>query len=341
MPIRFKKSLRNLRFLDPTQGFQEHVSSFEFRLDPLTRRRSRVTALKFRLLKPPDLGAVIDKSTQRPCPFCRQNLETMTPKFVPDFVPDGRIAAGSALVFPNFMPYDQHNAIAIFSTEHFIGLSDFSESQIVDGLLASQKFFHRVSQANSKNKYFCVNWNYMPPSGGSLVHPHLHLMADKEPSDHHALLLRRGKRFWKKFNVNYWAALIEEEKKRGIRYLGETGGVCWLLYFAPKGMMFDVMGIFVENQSILNATTDQFRDFASGLRRIFAYLVQNNLHSFNLAIFSGLNGKDHFWTHARLIPRFTIPPIDTSDVSFTGLLHDESLAIIRPEDVCKELKPYF
>ena len=223
----------------------------------------------------------------------------------------------------------------------FLRITQFSEEILTNGFLAAQEFFKRVYKKNGKEKYFSINWNYMPPAGASLVHPHLHLMADKEPSDHHKLILKRGKRFLKKFKVNYWEALINEEKKLGERFLGETGKVSWLLYFAPKGMMFDVMGIFREKLSLLDITLAEFQDFAQGLKKIFLYLDKNNLASFNLAIFSGLAGKDHFWTHARLIPRFTIPPVETSDVNFTGLLHDESLSIISPEDVCLEMKDFF
>lgn len=341
MAIRFRKSIKTISFLDPTQGFTEQSVSFEYRIDPLTRQRSRVADLKFRIVDAPDLQDVIDKSSRRSCPFCKDTVETMTPKFVPGFIAEGRIARGSALVFPNFMPYDQHNALTVFSTDHFIGLNDFSDQLLVDGFLASQEYFQKVFGTNKNSAYACINWNYMPPSGGSLIHPHLHLMADKEPSHQHGLLLRRGKRFWRKFNVNYWDALVTEEKKRVVRYIGETGTMKWLLYFAPKGMMFDIMGVFSTNQSILKVTTEEFKDFAQGLRNIFSFLEVSNLHSFNLAVYSGLTEKEYFRTHARIIPRFTIPPVETSDVSFTGMLHDEALAIMRPEDVCKELRNFF
>jgi len=341
MAVRFKKSVREIRLLDPTQGFKENLFKFEFRIDPLTRIRSRIMNLKFRLPNLPDLEKIITISKERHCPFCGDNLEKMTPKFPLEFIPEGRLRMGEAVLFPNFMPYDQNNAVAIFSKEHFIGLTQFSEERLINGFLVSQSFLERVQKNNAKNKYFSINWNYMPPSGGSLVHPHLHLMGDKDPSGHHKLILKRGKRFWKKFKVNYWADLINEEKKLGERFLGETGNVCWLLHFAPKGMMFDVMGVFVEKFSLLELSAEDFRDFARGLQKIFLYLEKNNLFSFNLTIFSGLSEKDYFWTHARLIPRFTIPPMDTSDTNFTGLLHDESLSIMKPEDVCQEMKPFF
>lgn len=341
MAVRFKRSVKKVTLLDPRQGFNENHIRFEFRIDPLTRRRSRIMNLKFKILNPPDLKTMIEKSLGRPCPFCEDNLKKMTPQFSPNFIPEGRIQLGEAVVFPNSMPYDQNNAVTIFSKDHFVGLTDFSEALLVNGFLASQAFLKKVYQRNAKNRYFSLNWNYMPPSGGSLVHPHLHLMADNDPSDHHKLILKRAKRFWKKFNVNYWEDLINEEKRLEERFLGTTGNVCWLLYFAPKGMMFDVMGIFANRLSLLEISPEDFHDFAQGLKKVLSYFEKNNVISFNLTIFSGLKEKEYFWTHARIIPRFTIPPVDTSDVSFPGLLHDESLSIIRPEDTCQEMKAYF
>jgi galactose-1-phosphate uridylyltransferase len=341
MAVRFKKSVKEIRLLDPTQGFDEKRISFELRIDPLTRRRARIADLKFKLVDPPDLETLVEKSITRGCPFCEGNLEKMTPKFPPRFIPEGRIEMDGAVVFPNFMPYDQNNALTIFSREHFVPLSRFSDTLLVQGFMASQAFLKKVRATNAKSKYFTINWNYMPPSGGSLVHPHLHLMADKDPSDHHSMILKRAKRFWKKFKVNYWQDLLNEEKKLGERFLGETGNVSWVLNFAPRGMMFDVMGVFREKSSILDFAREDFRDFARGLQKAFRYLEENNLFSFNLALYSGGDEKEYFWTHARLIPRFTIPPVDTSDNSFIGLLHDEPLAIMKPEDVCQEMKAHF
>ncbi|MBN2466594.1 MAG: hypothetical protein JXD19_00445 [Deltaproteobacteria bacterium] len=296
--------------------------------------------LKFRLPFRPDFQEVVATSLKRKCPFCDGNLEAMTPRFTPQFIPEGRLHVGEAVVFPNAMPYDQNNAITIFSKKHFIGLSEFSQELMANGFLASQLFLKRVYKANAKNKYFSINWNYMPPSGASLIHPHMHLMADKEPADYHKLMLKRGKRFRKKFNVNYWKDLIREEKNRGERFLGETGMVSWLLNFAPMGMMGDIIGVFEESLSLLDIPAERFWDLAGGLQKIFKYLDSSNIYSFNLTFFSGLREKDYFWNHVRLIPRFTIPPVDTSDVGFPFLLHDESLSIVKPEDICTELQPF-
>ncbi|MCX8012101.1 MAG: hypothetical protein N3A64_02980, partial [Desulfobacterota bacterium] len=281
MAVRFKKSVKEVKLLDPTKDFQEIVLNFELRFDPLTRRRARIMNLKFKLLSSPDLGKIVSRSLKYPCPFCGINLERMTPKFSPRLIPEGRVRIGNATVLPNFMPYGEHNAIVIFSDEHFIKPSDFSEKILSDGFLAAQHFLKIVSKKSPKNKYLTINWNYLPPSGASLIHPHLHLMADRDPSDHHSLLLRRGKRFWKKFKVNYWADLITEEKRRAERFIGETGAVSWLLDFAPKGMMFDVIGIFRGRLSLLDISSAEFYDLSCGLKKVFNYLEKNNLASFN------------------------------------------------------------
>jgi UDPglucose--hexose-1-phosphate uridylyltransferase len=341
MAVRFKKSIREVKLLDYTNGFKEKLIHFEFRFDPLTRRRARIMNLKFRVPAPPDLEKMVTRSLEYPCPFCEANLEKMTPKFAPGLIPEGRIRVGEAVVLPNFMPYGQNNGMVIFSKEHFIGLPDFSEEILVNGFLAAQDFFKRIYKKNAKNKYISINWNYMPPSGASQIHPHLHLMADRDPSDYHGLVLQRGKRFLKKFKVNYWADLIEEEKRLDERFLGETGDVSWLLSFAPKGMMFDTMGIFRESLCFLDITPSGFRDFACGLIKIFHYLHKSNLFSFNLTIFSGLKEKDYFWNYCHLIPRFVIPPMNTSDLNYIALLHDESISVINPEDVCPEMKGFF
>ena len=341
MAVRFKKSIREVKLLDHTKDFKEKVLNFEFRFDPLTRKRTRIMNLKFKVPSLPDLGKIVARSLEYFCPFCEANLEKMTPKFPPGLISEGRIRVGEAVILPNLMPYGQNNSVGIFSTGHFIGLTDFSEEILVNGFLAAQNFFKRIYKKNAKNKYFSINWNYMPPSGASLIHPHFQLMAEQDPSDYHGSILKRGKRFWKKFKVNYWEDLIKEEKRLEERFLGETGNICWLLYFAPKGMMFDVMGIFLNKRSLLEISSVEFHDFARGLQKVFLYLDKNNLMSFNLALFSGLREKDYFWSHARLTPRFVIPPMNTSDINFTSMFHDEPLSIIKPEDVGQEMKAFF
>jgi len=131
MAVRFKKSLRETKILDHTQGFNEKLLNFEFRFDPLTRRRARIMNLKFKLFSPPDLQKIVARSLEYPCPFCEANLEKMTPKFTPSLIPEGRIRIGEAVVLPNFMPYGQNNAVTIFSKDHFVGLAHFSEEILV------------------------------------------------------------------------------------------------------------------------------------------------------------------------------------------------------------------
>jgi hypothetical protein len=59
-----------------------------------------------------------------------------------------------------------------------------------------------------------------------------------------------------------------------------------------------------------------------------------------MAIYSGF-GEDHFKTHAKLIPRALLPPMNTSDINYFNTLHNEVLTIFKPEDICAEARPFF
>ena len=70
MAVRFKQSMREIKILDHTQGFNEKLLNFEFRFDPLTRRRARIMNLKFKVPVRPEVEKTVQKSLEYPCPFC-------------------------------------------------------------------------------------------------------------------------------------------------------------------------------------------------------------------------------------------------------------------------------
>ena len=70
------------------------------------------------------------------------------------------------------------------------------------------------------------------------------------------------------------------------------------------------------------------------------FLDSQGLFSFNMAIYSGL-GEDHFWTNAKIIPRVLLPPMDTSDINYFNMLHNEVLTIFEPEQICGQAKEFF
>jgi galactose-1-phosphate uridylyltransferase len=339
MAIKFLKETCITKFLDPTSGFQPNERETEIRVDPLTGRTSRLIYFPIRALPKPDLKEIVERSSGW-CPFCPPTVESVTPKFPPDLFEDERIRQGAAMVFPNMYPYDTFSAVAVFSGEHFKPLADFAPDLLRDGFRASQRYLKSAKKADPAVATYCsINWNYMPLSGGTIIHPHLQIISGKTATNYHRQLLDASGRYAAQHGRNYWEEFVEEERRRGERFIGRRGTVNWLASYAPKGFV-DISAIFEGVLTIQDITEPDWFDFSRGLSSAMEYLDSKGFWSFNMAIYSGV-GEEHFWTHAKLIPRAQLPPMNASDINYFNTLHDEVLSIFRPEDVCQEAKEFF
>jgi len=343
-PIEFKHEVIPSRMLkrDSSGKLVEAFVPLEFRVDPLTGRTCRIVEYSPGRIIRPDLDALVKKSRELTCPFCPPLLERVTPKFPPEVIPGGDIRVGRAFGFPNNGPYDVYGSVVVISEEHFIPLRRFTVEVVRDALLAAQAHLQAVTRADPAARYQFIGWNYMPPSGGSLVHPHLQSNAGYAPTDYQIRVLEAADHYFNEKGTNYWADLIEAEKLAGERYLGRSGGVEWLTAFTPRGRLSDAVAIFPGKASVTGLTRADIRDFAAGLLKVFAYIDELNLASFNMATYSGFDEKS-FWTHARITPRGMLlySPLETSDQFYYQVLQDENICILPPEVACQRLKRRF
>jgi len=343
MTIEFKKEGFTYKYLDPAQDFNERAIYSEVRTDPLTKEACNVLVTPFRYRVPvkPDFEAMIRKSLSVTCPFCPQSIEKVTPKFTPDFFAKGRMRLGEACIFPNAGPYTPYTGIVVLSDKHFIDLPDLSEETVANGLLAAQTYLRRVAEYDPAAKYYSLTWHYLPASGGSQLHPHMQALAGSSPTKYHSQVLEASQGYWENNSSNFWADLIATEKELGERHIAAVGDIAWLSCFVGRGLFPNVMAIFQEKDSLLNLSEADIADFVKGLKNVLAYLNDQNIPSFNLSIYSGIVGEDYLWTYAKIIPRFTFPPVDASDMTAWQIMYDQPYTIIPPEDACKELREYF
>ncbi|MDP2659654.1 MAG: hypothetical protein Q8R28_02870 [Dehalococcoidia bacterium] len=335
MPVRFQKYLKTTRFLDPNREYQEGSRTTEIRLDPLTGRTCRILNFPMRVPQKPDLSPLVNISIEMGCPFCPEAVGKATPKFPPELVPEGRVSVGEALVFPNMFPYDTFSAVGIFSGEHFVPLLGFSQAIVSNAFQAGIDFLRLVQQV--QGPYGTINWNYMPLAGGSIIHPHIHIIAGDVPSNYQRETVAACRAYRQENGSVFWDDLLEAEQQAGERYIGSTGSVHWLASFAPLGFM-DIMAVFPFRQTVPELTSQDLRDFTQGLLKVFAYLDSKGFWSFNLALHTGLAGDTSYRVHARIVPRFAFSPVNTSDVRYAEILHHEVMTTTRPESLCRELK---
>jgi UDPglucose--hexose-1-phosphate uridylyltransferase len=337
----FKKETTTGRYLDPFNGFQEKQVDFELRCDGITGVSCRILPYHLRLTQKPDINAYLEKSPESLCSFCPGLFEKLTPKYTPDINPAGRFKCGEAFLFPNAFPYDQNNAVAIFSPKHLVHLNELTPAFMHDGFRVCGDYFHRLAEMNRQYKYCSINWNYMPPAGGGMIHPHLQTIAGHQPGRFMQHLLTSARDYASASGHNLWQRLIQREKEVSERFIASTGAVSWLTSFAPKGMAGEIDFIFHEKTSFFELTEANFAELQDGLARVFRYLHANNFMSFNMVLYAPLLSDRNFWVQGKILPRFVINPLGTSDINYFEKLHDEIICPVIPEELCRELQPYF
>ncbi len=340
--VGFKKEMTTGRYLNPFNGFEEKEVTIELRTDEITGVACRILPYRVRPAQKPDLNFYLDKSPESLCPFCSTLFEKTTPRFTADIIPEGKFKHGEACLFPNAFPYDQNNSVAIFSSRHFIPLDELTPQTMQAGFDVCRDYFHRIAGMNLGYKYCSINWNYMPPAGGGLVHPHLQTIVGDKPTNFMQRLLTSAQSYAAAENGDsLWRNLIALEKDAKERFIASTGTICWLTSFAPKGMAGEIDFIFQEKTSFFDLTEANFTELLAGLAKVFGYLYANNFISFNMSLYAPMIHNRYFWVQGKIVPRFVINPLGTSDLNYFEKLHNEIICPTVPEELCRELQLYF
>lgn len=307
----------------------------EIRFDPLTGQSTRILTDPGAPFVVPDYSDAAVRSAGGNCPFCPENLYRITPDFPATLAPDGKLKRGQITVLPNLFPYAAHNAVVVLGARHYLRLADFSEELLVEGFLAAQDYIKRVQQQARQPLYTAINCNYLPASGGSILHPHLHATLSHTPSNYQRRASMHGKAFKEQTGTCFFDALCAAEEAAGSRWIAELGPVRWLHAFAPKSHN-DYIGVLPQH-SIDALAPDDWRQLVRGLLALFAALTEQGLASFNLM----LTEADGLPLHLRLISRIAYGPLQTSDVNFFEILHEDSLSVKKPEDVAALARGHF
>jgi len=339
--IEFKKRSEEARFRSPLEDFEEVSQRLEIRSDPLTGGICRINVERTKREKQTagkevDLERFVRDSSYR-CPFCSGRLEESTPMFVRGL--PSRIRRGEARIFPNLFPFAAFHAIGIFSDDHHLFLNEFTPKLLRDCFSGCLEYFRGLKSRSPELRYWYINWNWMPPGAASIVHPHVQIFADDNPTLHLRELLESSRRYLLNNRVNYWSDLIDAELRRDERYIGETDGVHWMAAFAPLADD-DIVGI-VEDVSSLSELDGELDAFCQGFSRILEGYHELGVRSMNFAFFSGPSDKttgEYYYLNARLISRPSLAPFYVNDTGFMERLHSESIVETMPEDLARRMK---
>lgn len=311
----------------------------EIRKDPLTGETSRIIFDPGAPFVPTDYTELAEETAGRKCPFCPENVNSFTPTFAEEFIRGGRLINGEAIAFPNLFPYSKHNAVVRMCDQHYVKIEEFSPAIIYDAFSAAHDYLKKVMVQDRKTAYASINWNYLPPSGGSILHPHIHVLASEHPTNYQAATSVAAQQYFQKHEQNFYADLVIEEQSLGKRVIGTEGTIDWLHAFAPKSHT-DFIGIF-QAASFDELDENSWQDLAASMTKIFRYFKQIGIASFNLGLYIPLADKQADRVHVRIVPRLTTGVLQTSDMNVFNFLQGEPLCLKSPEKTAEEVAAYF
>ncbi len=335
----FRKVVESSSYLDPFAGFAPREGMVEIRWDPLTHLTSRIVRTAPRKVSRFDYQDAISASIAAKCPFCPENVESMTARLPAEIFGTERLERDGVTIIPNLLAFDKYALVAILSPEHFVDLKTLVEKGLVlRGITALMDAFRMIRKHDDEKgaRYFSMNGNFMPMSGSSILHSHLQGVVGKYPTNYFRLMLEGSKRFFRKEQTVFWETLIEQEREARDRFIGTIGRTHWYAPFAPHGNI-DVGCVF-EESTFFTIDTEEWVHFGEGLARVLKYLDQENVSGFNLAIFSGSDRDTAFRVNARLVARRFLPPVNAADSNYFDKLHMESMSLVAPEQVAADLR---
>jgi galactose-1-phosphate uridylyltransferase len=337
MEIKFERYHLQSDFLSPLNGFESVSVPTEVRIDPLTKRRSRIITWALPDKGKFDFSKMVEES--KGCIFCPENVLLKTPKFLKEIAPEGRVSIGRAVGFPNLFPAGTYGSVVVLCQEHFLNLHEFSPEVYEEGFALAIEIIRKTMAYDPNARFWQVSQNYLLPGGSSILHPHLQVIGDPIPTNEMDWLLDASSSYLQKNKTLFWNDLVQTEKGLGERFIATSGKVHWFVSFSPIG--FNEVCATVEGHStLLTLGQEEISSLAKGIVSTLKYYYDKNLNSFNFAIYS-IYGEEAHQLLLRIISRTPIQPYYLNDCTSFEVLQSELTLNIYPEVLCREIRPYF
>lgn len=286
----------------------------------LQYREEDLTGLRCRI-SPERVKRHIDQPLSLPsehegCPFCEPSVFSSTPVFA-----DGkRILRGESVTFPNMFPFAAWHTVTVITRAHTV--AEFTRQQIADALCAQAESLLRFEG------YPCINWNFLPSAGASIIHPHMQGICDTRPTWMTERYLSAGREYRKKTGQSYWDAVREEERSSDRYMSGDE--ILWSAHAVPVGER-EVRGILPFSRI---GELESYADtLAGGILSMISLYRKLGTEAFNMAIYFARDQNEDFSAFCSLISRINPNPLSTSDSAFMERLHTEPIILTLPEDL--------
>lgn len=339
--IKFEKETIYARFSLPSGEKVE--APIEIRVNPITGRTSRIAFSRIGEREaatdsfpdpPPLAGDTVS------CPFCSKNLPAKTPQLLNPYAESGRLIRGTSVLFPNMFPYGAYSAVSLFDDRHFVEIGTASLESYTNSFLNSAEYLQRVRASHPGVFYMAITQNHLPSAGGSLVHPHLQIQADRVASNHQRFLKQKTSGYFRETGNLLLSDYLKFEKAGGQRYIGATGPWEWLAAYAPEGF-FEIWGILPQATSLSQVTPSAWAELAKGVLNTQRFYRSLNRNSYNMGILAIEDGASKLELRVVILARANYAPWVRSDHTGFEIMLGDMATFTAPEDTARAARPFW
>jgi galactose-1-phosphate uridylyltransferase len=332
--LRFDSQSVSAKFIDPSGLVAER--KIEIRTNPISGRTCRISFSRIDEKEPgteslPQPPPDADKTAQ--CPFCRPQVNAKTPQLHPDLSSSGRLARGESLLFPNLFPYGSYSAVSLFDDTHFVEIGNASADAYANSFLNCSRYLAKINDHDPEAVYMAITQNHLPSAGGSLLHPHLQINADRLPANHQRILLQRANGFHQHSGNYLFSSYLS-------RYIGTTGSWQWMAAFAPEGF-FEIWGLLPQKTSFQQVTASDWQDLARGIlntQRFYRHLCRNG---YNLGLLAVEMPSSRLELRVVIMVRSNYAPWVRSDHTGFEVMLGDMTTFNAPEQTAERARAFF
>ena len=339
--LTFESRSTTATFIEPSGRKAER--QIEIRTNPVTGRTSRIAYSRVmeketgteRLPPPPP-----DADNTSECPFCRPQVLSKTPRLNPDLSTEDRLTRGQSLLFPNLFPYGSYSAVSLFDNRHFVEIGTASVRSYTDSFVNCSRYLRQVLRHDPQAVYQAITQNHLPSAGGSLVHPHLQINADRTKTNHHRFLQKRTAAYHRQTGRRLLSDYLDHEKADGRRFIAATGPWQWVAAFAPEGF-YEIWAIYPERTSALEITISDWQNLSRGVLSVQRFYRSLNRNGYNLGLLIAETPQSHLELRTIMVVRSNFAPWVRSDFTGFEIILGDMATFVAPEQTARMARPFF
>jgi len=339
--LRFESQTVTATFKDAQN--REILRPIEVRTHPITGRKCRITFSRSlesergtQALPPPPP----DADRTQDCPFCPTQLERSTPRIHPTLAPEGRLRCGRSTLFPNLFPYGAYSAVSLFDNQHFVEIGTAEPGTYADSFINCTRYLEKVAAFDPDAVFMAITQNHLPAAGGSLVHPHLQVHADRIASNQHANLMQRAAKYRQQTGHLLFSDYLQAEQQSGHRMIGTTGSWHWLAAYAPEGF-FEIWAFYPGKTSYFQLEDREWHDLAQGVINTQHFYRSLSRNSYNLGLLAVQEAQSALELRVALIVRANYAPWVRNDLTGYEMMLGDMATFTAPEETAALARPFW